>query len=84
MSYDDRPAEGDPGAPSTAPSRRLRQTAPDSLSEEFGHLPKLESAGFVVWGPQDHSVRKGPRFEEIEPLLELLQNHADELPDDWL
>ncbi|MFH5802123.1 ArsR family transcriptional regulator [Haladaptatus sp. CMAA 1911] len=48
------------------------------------HLPKLEDAGFIEWDRATNTVRKGPRFEEIRPLLELMHNHADELPDEWL
>lgn len=48
------------------------------------HLPKLEEAEFIEWDQESNSVRKGPRFDEIRPLLELMQNHADELPDDWI
>lgn len=48
------------------------------------HLPKLEEAGFIDWDREAGLVRKGSRFEDIKPLLELLSNRADELPDDWL
>ncbi|MHC3437489.1 DUF7344 domain-containing protein [Natrialbaceae archaeon A-gly3] len=48
------------------------------------HLPKLEEAGFIEWDQERNTVEKGPQFEEIRPLLELMENHADELPDDWL
>jgi len=48
------------------------------------HLPKLEVYGFIEWDQETNTVRKGPQFEEIRPLLELMQNHADELPDEWL
>ncbi|WP_394743175.1 DUF7344 domain-containing protein [Natronococcus roseus] len=48
------------------------------------HLPKLEEAGFIEWNRETNTVKKGPQFEEIRPLLELMENHADELPDDWL
>ena len=48
------------------------------------HLPQLEAAGFVRWDRDAHEVVKGPRFEEIRPVLELLHRHADELPDGWL
>ncbi len=47
------------------------------------HLPKLERAGFIEWNRAENTVRKGPQFEEIRPLLELMENHADELPEDW-
>jgi len=48
------------------------------------HLPRLEEAGFIRWNRDTHEVMKGPRFDEIRPLLELMRDHADELPDDWV
>ena len=45
------------------------------LSFHHNHLSKLEDLGFVDATPDHHSVTKGPRFEEIEPLLELLDTH---------
>lgn len=48
------------------------------------HLPKLEEYGFIVWNRETNEVSKGPEFEEIRPLLELLRDHEDELPDGWL
>ena len=48
------------------------------------HLPKLVQIGFVEWDEDANTVSKGPRFDEIRPLLELMRDHADELPDDWL
>lgn len=46
------------------------------------HLPKLESAGFIDWDPDTRAVRKGPHYEQVHPLLDLLTTHADELPYD--
>jgi len=48
------------------------------------HLPKLEDAGLVEWDREANVLRRGPRFEEIRPLLKLMADHADELPDDWI
>lgn len=48
------------------------------------HLPKLEDEGLVEWDREANVLRKGPRFEEIRPLLKLMADHADELPDDWV
>ena len=48
------------------------------------HLPKLEDYGFIIWNRDSNEVSKGPNFEEIRPLLELLRAHEDELPDGWL
>ena len=54
------------------------------VSFHHGHLPKLEDRGFVDANPDQHSVTRGPRFEEIEPLLELLDTHRDQLSTDWV
>lgn len=48
------------------------------------HLPRLEEAGFIRWNPDTHEVVKGPRFNEIQPLLELMRDRADDPPDNWL
>jgi hypothetical protein len=47
------------------------------------HLPKLAEAGFVDWDSDADTVTRGPRFEEVEPLLGLIDDHGDELPVDW-
>jgi len=46
------------------------------------HLPKLENEGFVDWNPETDEVTRGPAFEEVRPLLELLRDH-DDLLDRW-
>lgn len=48
------------------------------------HLPKLEQFGYITWNRATHEVTTGPEFDEIHPLLELLHEHRDELPDGWL
>ncbi|MFC6977284.1 ArsR family transcriptional regulator [Halomicroarcula sp. GCM10025709] len=48
------------------------------------HLPKLVDAGVIEWNEAESAVRKGPKFDELRPLLNLMRNHADELPDDWI
>lgn len=47
------------------------------------HLPKLADYGFIDWNPQTHEVAKGPKLDEIKPLLELLADNEDELPEGW-
>lgn len=46
------------------------------------HLPKLDSYGFVDWNRDAQTITRGPRFDEIEPVLELLATHRDVLPDE--
>lgn len=45
------------------------------------HLPKLVEYGYINWNRDAHEVTQGPNFDEIQPLLELLVEHQDELPD---
>ncbi|MFC7068889.1 DUF7344 domain-containing protein [Halobaculum lipolyticum] len=47
------------------------------------HLPKLDEMAFVTWDRERDVITRGPRFDEIRPLLRLMEDHADELPDDW-
>lgn len=55
----------------------------DRVAMRHTHLPKLVEHGLVEWDRETHEVRKGPEFVEIRPMLELLDEHADELPEGW-
>jgi len=48
------------------------------------HLPKLESAGYIEWNRETGKISKGPDWADIEPLLVLMADHRDELPEGWL
>jgi hypothetical protein len=54
------------------------------IQMRHSHLPKLAESGFIEWDQETNRIRKGPQFDDIRPLLELMQAHADELPEDWL
>lgn len=47
------------------------------------HLPKLDSIAVIDWNRENDQVSKGESWDEIVPLLQLLQDHQDELPDGW-
>lgn len=47
------------------------------------HLPKLAENGYIDWTPEVRTIRRGSNFDDIEPLLKLIDDHADELPADW-
>ncbi|WP_338739508.1 DUF7344 domain-containing protein [Haloplanus salilacus] len=53
------------------------------LSMHHIHLPKLEETGLVRVDRDSNRVRRGPESDDIEPLLRLIDDHADELPVDW-
>lgn len=36
------------------------------------HLPKLADSGYINWDQKQQIVTRGPRFEEIEPLIDLM------------
>jgi len=46
------------------------------------HLPKLAEAGYIEWDRDSSTISKGPGYDEIKPLLDLIESHADELPSD--
>lgn len=48
------------------------------------HLPKLEAEGFIEWDQETGNISKGPNWHTIEPILQILHDHRDELPDNWL
>lgn len=47
------------------------------------HLPHLEEGGYIAWDRDADIITRGPNFEEVRPLIELMNNHQDELPADW-
>jgi hypothetical protein len=51
---------------------------PPELVLSHGHLPKLEHAGVIRWNRETREVRKGPEWDEISPLIELIRDHQDE------
>lgn len=56
----------------------------ESVRMKHAHLPKLAEYGFIEWHRETNEVRKGEQFEEIRPLLELLDDHREKLPSDWV
>ena len=38
------------------------------------HLPRLEDYGFIRWDRATAEIEKGPKFDEIRPLLEFLDD----------
>lgn len=57
---------------------------PVEVDLQHNHLPKLEAAGVIEWDREADEIRRGENFDQIAPLLKLMDDHSDELPDDWL
>lgn len=47
------------------------------------HLPALDEASYIDWNNAANTIRRGSRFEEIRPFLELLNDHQNEIPGNW-
>jgi hypothetical protein len=47
-------------------------------------LSTLEEHGFVTWDRDENIVKKGPRFDALTPLSDLMNDQSGELPDDYL
>ena len=61
----------------------VNEVSDERASLYHNHLPKLEREGFIRWDRDEHVIEKGPRFGDIEPVLELLDEHAEEISGDW-
>lgn len=46
------------------------------------HLPKLDDYGFVEWDRETEAVRRGPVFDEVEPLVVELRNRVEDRHDE--
>jgi DNA-binding MarR family transcriptional regulator len=46
------------------------------------HLPKLEEAGYIEWDRDSTKIWRGPQFNEIEPILELIGTYTGALHPD--
>lgn len=53
------------------------------LQLQHTHLPRLTDYGFIDWDRTDETVSRGPMYDAIEPLLQVLDDHQDELPGFW-
>lgn len=65
-------------------SRAIDDADEDLIRLRHVHLPKLDDYGFVEWDRSAHVVARGPRFDELRPLLELLDGRRDDLPNAYL
>lgn len=47
------------------------------------HLPQLEERDVIDWDEEANAIARGPTFDEVRPVVELLRDHSDELPGGW-
>lgn len=80
-------AEANPRTDEEFTPAELRTERDDSerfrMELHHRHFPKLEQAGYIDWDRESGTVRRGPNYDEIASLVELLATHEDELPGGW-
>lgn len=64
-----------------APASPDRETTRMELYHQ--HLPRLDETGYIDWEEDTGRVGRGADFDEIRPLLDLLDDHPDKLPASW-
>lgn len=47
------------------------------------HIPMLEDHGYVTWDQDSNTIKRGPDWDEVATLIELLYDHRDDLPGNW-
>lgn len=65
---------------SVDPAWNEGSTGDPLLALRHVHLPKLAEMGLIEWDPDPGLVRRGPRYDRVRPLLELLREHEGDLP----
>lgn len=55
----------------------------EEIALRHSHLPKLREDGVVEWDRDADVVRRGPRFEAVEAVVELFRSNRDALPGGW-
>lgn len=62
------------------------ETESEQLQVELrhNHLPTLEKWDYIEWDRERGTISKGPRWDEIAPLLDLITSHQEKLPDGWV
>jgi hypothetical protein len=68
------------GTPLNYTDTTPRWTEKERILLQHVHLPKLEEYGYVTWNEAEKTIQIGPRWDEIEPLLDLIHSHLCELP----
>ena len=56
----------------------LEDQAIDRIRQYHVHLPKLADAGYIEWDTEAETISRGPKFAEVEPLVQLLNEYDAE------
>ncbi|MFO7926902.1 ArsR family transcriptional regulator [Natronomonas sp.] len=67
----------------TAGALTTSEDEPDVLTIQLRHhhFPKLADTGYIEWDQSTDTIDRGPKFDEIKPLLKLVREYQDEFPE---
>jgi hypothetical protein len=74
----DAPAQGHVTVDDVVPDGPARDRIATRLHHV--HLPKLADAGYVEWDRDSDTVRPGPRFDDVAPILRFLDANPGAVP----
>ena len=63
-----------------ASRREIPGVDEDLLRLRLVHLPKIAGYGFVEWDPDANVASRGPRFDDLRPLLEMIADPREVPP----
>jgi hypothetical protein len=49
----------------------------------MNHLPMFNELGIIEWDRKADEISQGPDWDEFAPLLKLIDDHRDELPEGY-
>lgn len=65
-------------------SQEIADVDEELLRLQVVHIPKLVEYGFIEWDQEERVVTKGPRFDEIRPLVKRLADDPDARLAEWI
>jgi hypothetical protein len=73
-----------PRGEAEVPRSEADTTEADDVAIELHHvhLPKLAEAGYIEWDPATATIRRGPNFDEIAPLLDAVGDYTEDETND--
>lgn len=69
---------GDSTETSIATLERRLNPSVKRIHLHHNHLPKLANSGYINWDDETDTISKGPKFSEVEPLVQLLNEYEAE------
>ena len=61
-------------------SREVAEVDEELVGIRLVHLPRIAEHGFVEWDRDANVVSRGPRFDDLRPLLEMIDDPREDPP----